>query len=277
VGFTTTISLGGTLGASTAISVAGNSLGITGLSDGVLNGATNVIMASSDGDLYTATSLAFLNAFTIPTVVYLDTTSPNTATKFSLFIPPSSDNPGLHAQIGYYYVGTDASLWTYAPSTYTDITTTYGVRPIDKLYGSHATLELGANQASAGTVGTTHQYDTLISYSGIPVFPDYSIYAIYLRYGGIYQIIVSERIWEGGAVGLITYNLYQDGSIITTAVGTTVSANSDVTAGSMPLVFTYKQQIPGKTKIEVRTSASINSSSQLAQYCAFSVVLVGFF
>lgn len=87
--------------------------------------ANNTLTVGSDGKIYNAASATPEFAQT----VYVNSTSPSTATIFDLENPPTTNDNALKADVNNIYIGTDGSAWTYNSSTGTYSTYAYPTVP----------------------------------------------------------------------------------------------------------------------------------------------------
>jgi len=89
-------------------------------------------------------------------IVYVNTTTPTTATIFDLNNPPVVNDNSLKTDVNNLYIGTDASTWVYitSPSGYITKTVTSGT---SNFYLSGTVIDAGGNKNTAierlGTVG----------------------------------------------------------------------------------------------------------------------------
>ena len=98
---------------------------------------------------------------TFAKTVYVNTTSPTTATIFDLNNPPTTNDNTLKSDSNNIYIGTDGSTWTYNSSTSTYSTYTY---PKTVPHGFFAQIPQGTS--AANNTLTTPTYSTLSNTTG---------------------------------------------------------------------------------------------------------------
>jgi hypothetical protein len=95
--------------------------GISFITGGAVVSTDTVLQAfgkiqNSLNDLYSKTPTSYTN------IVYVNATSPTTATIFDLANPPITNNNALKSDVNNLYVGTDASTWVYNSGTSSYVT-----------------------------------------------------------------------------------------------------------------------------------------------------------
>lgn len=153
-----------------------------------------------------------------PVTVYVDNTDPNGASIFSLINPPTVDDPVIHGNIRYTYVGTDGSQWTYDGSVYNPFA---GFVATDQTAGSSCSMYNSVLQKVPAT--EVHLFDVMQLNWGPSVYCNPLTNTMLLRYRGIYEVSVIE---------------YLDPSTITSSTEVTILANGSPVLGSVGYMST---------------------------------------
>ena len=95
--------------------------------------------------------------------VYVNSTSPTTATIFDLNNPPTTNDDTLKADVQNIYIGTDGSTWTYNSSTGTYSTYVY---PTTVPHGVFANRAAGFSVPTGGSGALISGYTTVANTSG---------------------------------------------------------------------------------------------------------------
>lgn len=215
----------------------------------------------------------------LPIVVYTNDFDPNTSTTFSLDNPPTVDDPALHSNETYAYVGDGGFSYVYdsGGSNYVGTALTLTLGDI----GSSLIAAATTGVINLKTVGTIHEFDTAQpgSLGGYSIYWDPTTYDITLRAGGVYSVFVSSFIQASGSQvnAGVTYGIYADGTLIPHSLGTIILGPSaivsavSVTAGAAIIRADQGADIV----IQVKTTASNNLDAILGVESKIIVTQIG--